>query len=145
MAINDRKTEIPPQARLATDSGNLIEAIRITREQTGLGLREAKEAVEAYGRGVHSRTTADPDTVEMPLKAVASLRRGKLIEAIKHTRDATGLGLKDSRLAVEAYLATNPAVDLKFQAARAEQRKAWLWRAVLVVLIGAAVVGYVLR
>jgi ribosomal protein L7/L12 len=34
--------------RLARDPGNKILAIKLHREQTGLGLKEAKDAVEAY-------------------------------------------------------------------------------------------------
>lgn len=33
---------------LANDPGRKIQAIKLHREQTGLGLRDAKEAVEAY-------------------------------------------------------------------------------------------------
>lgn len=36
------------EAILAIGSGNLIQAIKITRANTGLGLKAAKEAVEAY-------------------------------------------------------------------------------------------------
>ena len=43
----------PEVKTLADDSARKIAAIRLHREQTGLGLKEAKEAVEAYiaGRG----------------------------------------------------------------------------------------------
>lgn len=34
--------------RQLADAGNKIQAIKIHREQTGVGLREAKDAVEAY-------------------------------------------------------------------------------------------------
>ena len=40
----------------------------------------------------------------LPEPAVAALRRGKKIEAIKLTREATGMDLKDSKEAVEAFL-----------------------------------------
>jgi large subunit ribosomal protein L7/L12 len=40
----------PEIARLARE-GNLIQAIKLYREQTGVGLREAKDAVEALARG----------------------------------------------------------------------------------------------
>ena len=38
---------------LANDSAQKIQAIKLLREQTGLGLREAKDAIDAYvaGRG----------------------------------------------------------------------------------------------
>ena len=39
------------QVRRAADNGKKIEAIRLYREETGLGLVDAKEDVEAYMRG----------------------------------------------------------------------------------------------
>ena len=44
----------------------------------------------------------------IPLNAVLSLQEGNLIEAIKHTREETGSGLKESKAAVEGWLAANP-------------------------------------
>ena len=40
--------DLPPEAIAAAHRGNLIEAIKITREKTGVGLKEAKDAVEAH-------------------------------------------------------------------------------------------------
>ncbi len=145
MTVNDEVITIPAEARLAADRGSLVEAIKITREQTGLGLKEAKAAVEAYSRGVQSQRKANLDSNDIPLKAVTALHQGKLLEAIKHTRNATGLGLKDSRLLVLAYLAANPAIDAKLQAFRAEQRKARLWQVTLVLLIAVVIAGYMLN
>jgi ribosomal L7/L12-like protein len=45
---------LPPDAIAAIDRGELIEAIKRVREHTGLGLREAKEAVERYRNGDRS-------------------------------------------------------------------------------------------
>jgi ribosomal protein L7/L12 len=41
-----------PQVRALLQSGNKIEAIKRYRELTGVGLAEAKDAVEAIERGV---------------------------------------------------------------------------------------------
>lgn len=41
---------LPPGVVEALQQGQKIEAIRLMREQAGLGLKEAKEAVEAYER-----------------------------------------------------------------------------------------------
>ncbi|MEJ8823069.1 ribosomal protein L7/L12 [Variovorax humicola] len=45
---------LPPDAIAAIDRGELIEAIKRIREHTGLGLKEAKEAVERYRNGDRS-------------------------------------------------------------------------------------------
>ena len=41
-------TPLPPQAAQAMAHGNKIEAIKLVREHTGLGLKEAKDLVEAH-------------------------------------------------------------------------------------------------
>ena len=46
MRTNDR--EILAEARDAIAEGKLIQAIKITRENTGLSLKESKERIEAY-------------------------------------------------------------------------------------------------
>jgi ribosomal protein L7/L12 len=44
----------------------------------------------------------------LPPEAVAAIQRGSLIEAIKIVRERLGLDLKDSKDAVDAYLAAHP-------------------------------------
>ena len=48
--------------------GKKIDAIRLYRERTGLGLKEAKDAVEALARGVAIPGTAIPDAAGAPPK-----------------------------------------------------------------------------
>lgn len=50
---------LPPDAIAAAYRGNLIEAIKITREKTGVGLKEAKDAVEAHLGRAGSRLFRD--------------------------------------------------------------------------------------
>ena len=87
----------------ALKSGNKIEAIKLCREATGMGLAEAKDWVE--------KLEADPDApqptagaVEGALAPVAELLfAGQKIAAIKLYREQvkTGAGLKESKEAVE--------------------------------------------
>ena len=82
------------------EEGNKIEAIKLYREETGAGLKEAKDAVEAVGRGsvflsVENRDEADDD------KLRELLRSGQKIQAIKLYRERTGVGLKEAKDAVE--------------------------------------------
>jgi ribosomal protein L7/L12 len=112
--MDDRHPEIPRAAQEAADRGDVIAAIKIVREATGLGLKEAKEAVEAYARGVRTGSSASG---EIPLSAIASLHQGHFIEAIKQTREATGLGLKEAKEAVEGHLARHPSVEEQFRVA----------------------------
>lgn len=84
-------------------AGEKIEAIKLVREVTGCGLREAKEAVELLER--------DPTGgLALPQPPVAQdwegeirglLKVGEKIAAIKLYRERTGAGLKDAKDAVE--------------------------------------------
>lgn len=75
-----------------------IPAIKFYREQTGVGLAEAKAAVEAIeaGRAISCSTGASDE----PLLRL--LRAGRKIEAIKAHREQTGKGLKESKDYVDA-------------------------------------------
>ena len=54
----------------------------------------------------------------LPAEAILALRRGQKIEAIKLTRTATGMGLKESKEAVEALLREDMAVREAFRSAK---------------------------
>ena len=54
----------------------------------------------------------------IPEQAIAALRQGQKIEAIKLTREATSMGLKESKEAVEAYLDSNRGVRESFDSAQ---------------------------
>ena len=96
--------------------GNKIAAIKIYRDATGSDLKDAKEAIEAFMQVFDASLSAPPPLPSMlgaiienarELRAeersaiVAALRRRNKIEAIKLYREATGLGLAESKTAVE--------------------------------------------
>lgn len=101
--------------------GKVIPAIKRLRELTGWGLKDTKEAVDFYRQrnvwpsrvlelldepeNEPSTTAAGPSVVdERFAKAEESCARGKKILAIKHLREATGLGLKETKEAVEHFM-----------------------------------------
>jgi ribosomal protein L7/L12 len=98
--------------RQLVQDGKKIDAIKFVREQTGLGLKEAKDAVEAIERGespdLPLRTVAVPHGVSgVDLDAINELLwQNKKIEAIKLYREQTGVGLKEAKDAIEAIEAT---------------------------------------
>jgi ribosomal protein L7/L12 len=82
--------------------GNKIEAIKRVREATGMGLKEAKEYVEALPHAPPlsqstSRQPADPLTLDPEQEARRLLQSGDKIAAIKRVRELTGLGLKEAK------------------------------------------------
>ncbi len=93
-------------------SGQKIHAIKEFRETFGVGLKEAKDAVEALeaGQGVDisglhivAPATARSQTDAEKIAEIRGLLRGgNKIQAIKLFREATGVGLKEAKDAVEA-------------------------------------------
>ena len=51
----------------------------------------------------------------LSLTAIAALQAGNKIEAIKITRVETGLGLKEAKERVEAYIACDPVLQEQFK------------------------------
>lgn len=110
-------TRPPPDAIAALERGDLIDAIKRTREATGLGLKESKDLVERYANGAPDADAAPAGASDefdallqgrptpasaLPAAARAALQRGQVLEAIKLTREATGLGLKEAKDLVDA-------------------------------------------
>ena len=80
-----------------------INAIKLYREFTGEGLKEAKEAVEAIERGqkptfsaYHSPSSSQP-AGDLMAQIEAELRTGRKINAIKLYREAHNVGLKEAK------------------------------------------------
>ena len=79
-----------------------IQAIKLVREQTGMGLKEAKDAVERVERGGRLGRGHRPKPIMLAGDEVlAQARRlkadGRAIEAIKLIRQHSGLGLKEAK------------------------------------------------
>jgi ribosomal protein L7/L12 len=86
--------------------GDKIEAIRMVREMTGLGLAEAKNYVEALPNAPPMMTVARQmvmassgvaGVASVRAEAIAMVNRGQTIEAIKLVRERTGMGLKEAK------------------------------------------------
>lgn len=89
--------------------GRKIEAIKLYRQYTNVGLKEAKDAVEMFERG---QTPPPPATPARPTPSIPGnvdiaqirllLAQGKKLEAIKLYREQTGVGLKEALDIIEA-------------------------------------------
>ena len=91
------------------DAGRTIEAIKWVRARTGLGLKEAKEVVDALAAGDvgvtlerHPGQIAGLDDADFAASLVVEIAAGRKLEAIRLYRERTGLGLKQAKDAVEA-------------------------------------------
>lgn len=103
--------ELEAQVRALVLAGKKLEAIKVYRAATGVGLAEAKNAVEALERGepvslpeASRQPGAPPD--EARLRALAA--SGNKIEAIKVYREITGSDLATAKNAVEAVQRGEP-------------------------------------
>lgn len=127
MLSNDQnKTGIPPEAIQLLRNGNKIEAIKITRKKTGLGLKEAKNLIEQYSDSGEIKSHVDlslRDKSVMPVDAVAELNRGNKVAAIKIVRKQNRIGLKEAKDLVENYIAGNASLQRKFSTMQANAMK----------------------
>ena len=99
MDIDD--ADFRAELRTLLAEGRKIAAIKRYREETGAGLVEAKQAVEALERD-EPLPTGEPADSSPEAEIVALLQQGRKIKAIKLYREQTGLGLKEAKDAVEA-------------------------------------------
>jgi len=87
--------------------GNKIAAIKIYREVTGVGLKEAKDAIEAIERGepvyVPAATRFDMQSDALLDEQIKQLlAKRQKIQAVKVYREANNCGLKEAKDAVDA-------------------------------------------
>jgi ribosomal protein L7/L12 len=90
------------QVRRLLDSGNKIQAIKLYREQTGIGLTEAKDAVEALAAGANPAGSSAGDRVlvddpELVDEVKSLIGQGDPLLAIKLVRERTSRSLNESK------------------------------------------------
>jgi ribosomal protein L7/L12 len=129
---------LPAEAMAALSRGQLIEAIKIVREKTGLGLKEAKDLVEGYRDGhapmrdeamrAKLEGIASKHGMKLPEAALTAMERGDLKAALNLVRQA-----KES--APHAVGTARGATTVS----RETNRYGWLWALALLVVIA---VGY---
>ncbi|EOR08764.1 hypothetical protein [Acinetobacter genomosp. 15BJ] len=84
-----------------------------------------------------------PPTI--PAEALTMLRAGQLIDAIKITREKTGLGLKESKDLIDQYLQDHPQEQAQIQAQLAQRSRGGIKVFILILLILAAVIWFVVK
>lgn len=102
------------EVRRELTGGQKIRAIKIVRDATGMGLRDAKALVERTGHDPAAPDASAPPRArgidaEVAAEVRALLAAGRPVQAVKAVRAATGLGLKDAKELVDRAIA-DPAV-----------------------------------
>lgn len=82
---------------------------------------------------------------ELPYEALIALRSGKLIDAIKITREKTGLGLKESKDLVDRYLDTHPNEQVFIQEQLAQRSRSGIQFLVAVLFLIAMLVWFIFK
>jgi ribosomal protein L7/L12 len=130
---------LPEDVRDALNRGDKITAIRLLRERTGIGLAEAKAAVEAGV--VSSPPEVRHSSDQLPAQVRAALMAGSKIEAIKLLREATGLGLKEAKDKVDA---ASMQSGIALESGEVPRRWFSSGFALMLAVLVAAVVGWIL-
>lgn len=98
---------LPADVLTTLRDGDKLGAIKLLRAARGVGLKEAKDAVEQYLRG-EPVSFAQPrperalaPEAALPSEVVEAMQRGRKIDAIQLLRERTGLGLAQAKAAVE--------------------------------------------
>lgn len=102
------RADLEGEVRVMLAAGNKIEAVRLVRERTSMGLKEAKDLVDAIEGGIpssiaslafgSSQSGANTDIDSEARRLVAERKK---IEAVKLVRERMGLGLKEAKDYVE--------------------------------------------
>jgi ribosomal protein L7/L12 len=128
--------QLPPEVVEALGRNEKIQAIKRLRELRGLGLKDAKELVDAFLKKGEDRaarprrhTAGDQHgNSELPAEVVEALASNQNIEAIKRLRSARGIGLKEAKDLVDEFVSeTRKEATTRrpvAPAARAEKRRA---------------------
>jgi ribosomal protein L7/L12 len=105
-AMASGASALPAEVLEALARHDPIQAIKHLRAATGLGLKEAKEVVEAHLQGrPPSSLPPSPGSASfssVPPAVLAALHQGQKIEAIRLLREHSGLGLKEAKDVVDA-------------------------------------------
>ena len=106
---------LPSKVIEALSKGRKTEAIALLRGERHIGMKQAKEMVEAYQRNPDAHAAQQTDDAAqlsktaLPDQVVAALRNGRKIEAIALLREMEGVGLEAAKAMVEAHQGEHPA------------------------------------
>lgn len=116
------QSDLRPQIIDCILNDQKLEAIKLLREGSGLGLAEAEQVIRAVeelllDEGLDSSAAAamldaalrGPEALEAGAEITQLIRAGRKLEAIKRFRELHGVGLKEAKHAVEMIARADPA------------------------------------
>ena len=132
---------LPAEAIAALSRGQVVEAVKIVRDKTGLGLKESKDLVDAYRDGevpprdeamrARLESIAGKHGFKVPEEAMTAMERGDLKSALERLRQAKDASPQTALHAGHASRATSTV-------SRETSRNGWVWILLFAAAIAAA-------
>lgn len=132
---------LPAEAIAALSRGQVVEAVKIVRDKTGLGLKESKDLVDAYRDGevpprdeamrARLESIAGKHGFKVPEEAMTAMERGDLKSALERLRQAKDASPQTALHAGHAPRATSTV-------SRETSRNGWVWILLFAAAIAAA-------
>ena len=133
---------LPADVLAALQQGQTIEAIKRLRMATGLGLKEAKDAIDRHLGGQAPQPRASiASMATLPFAVSAAMLHGNKLEAIRLLREQGGLGLREAKAAVEAFEHQQTATDRDRSPGEVRRTPGVVWVILIVVLAGLALLA----
>jgi ribosomal protein L7/L12 len=143
-------THLPNNVVAALQQGSKLEAVKLLCDATGLGMLDAKAAIELHLQKNPAPWDLPQSAAHWPADVAQALHRGDKMQAIELLRSLRGMGLQEAKDAIEgAHLDPDAAATASATLSPAAD-KAWLtgfniifaWGAVALL---ACVVSFVYR
>lgn len=122
------------------DRGDKIAAIKLLRQATGLGLKEAKDAVERVEAGGSFALPGQAIDASSNSLIANALLQGNKLEAIRLYREQRGVGLKEAKEAIEAMAGSQQAIAPSLSPGEVSESGSLM--RVVVALVTAATAAY---
>ena len=100
--IGKPTADLEPEVRSLLDQGRKIEAVKLYKDQTGVGLADAKNAVESMQASANPPSDIGDD---LEAELLRLLGRGEKLAAVKLYKEQKGVELADAKQAVESLAA----------------------------------------
>lgn len=135
-----RPVYIPSNEALdALRDGRKIEAVKLIREQYGIGLAEAKALADAFDpNGMRpdapatAAAPAAPAKIEMPLEAIVAIREGRLVDTVEAIQQKTGCDLETAKKTLQDYVDAHPVLRDQLRARMSKAQRTMMWVAAAV-------------
>ena len=101
-------TPVPAEILSVWNSGSKVLAIKLLREQSGLGLSEAKQLLESVDATDSSLAVNSAIPASAELRIHAAMASGNKLEAVKLLKEATGLGLAEAKERIDEAMQGEP-------------------------------------